>query len=140
MRTLHLYIALARTLLAAERRSDKVFQKNGLTKTQFAVLEALYHKGDLSQSDIHKLILTTAGNLPVVVRNLLKEQWIRKRTDAHDGRRQILSLTEAGRAKIEAVFPENKEVIEDFFSPLTENEKKTMHALFQKLRKEHDEG
>ena len=43
-----------------------------MTLTQFAVLEALYHLGPMSLSDIAQKVLTTGGNLTMVVGNLGK--------------------------------------------------------------------
>lgn len=140
MEDLKLFISLSRTMLYLDRETDKIYKKHGITKAQFAVLEVLYHKGDLSQCDIRQLILTTAGNLPVVINNLLKEDLISKRPHEEDGRRQVLSLTLKGRKLIEEVVPENQKCIEDCFSVWTEKEKEMLHAAMKKFRKEHDES
>lgn len=140
MEDLKLFISLSRTMLYLDRETDKIYKEHGITKTQFAVLEVLYHKGDLSQCDIRQLILTTAGNLPVVINNLLKEDLISKQPHEEDGRRQVLSLTSKGRKLIEEVFPENQKCIEDSFSVWTEKEKDMLHAAMKKFRKEHDES
>lgn len=140
MDDLKLFISLSRTLLFLDRKTDKIFKEHGITKTQFAVLEVLYHKGDLSQCDIRKLILTTAGNLPVVINNLLKEDLITKTPHEEDRRRQVLSLTNKGRQLIQKVFPENKQCIQECFSVWTEEEKEILHGLMKKFRKEHYES
>lgn len=140
MDDLKLFISLSRTMLYLDRETDKIYKEHGITKTQFAVLEVLYHKGDLSQCDIRQLILTTAGNLPVVINNLLKEDLISSRPHEEDGRRQVLSLTLKGRKLIEEVFPSNQKCIEDSFSVWTEKEKEMLHAAMKKFRKEHDES
>lgn len=140
MDNLKLFISLSRTMLYLDRVTDKIYKEHGITKTQFAVLEVLYHNGDLSQCDIRQLILTTAGNLPVVINNLLKEDLISKRPHEEDGRRQVLSLTVKGRKLIEEVFPKNQKCIEDCFSVWTEKEKEMLHAAMKKLRKEHYES
>ena len=140
MKDLKLFISLSRTLLYLDRETDKIFKEHGITKTQFAVLEVLYHKGDLSQCDIRQLILTTAGNLPVVINNLLQEELISKRPHEEDGRRHILSLTPKGRKLLEEVFPKNQQCIEDNFSVWTEEEKEMLHEAMKKFRKEHYES
>lgn len=140
MDDLKLFISLSRTMLYLDRETDKIYKEHGITKTQFAVLEVLYHKGDLSQCDIRQLILTTAGNLPVVINNLLKEDLISSRPHEEDGRRQVLSLTLKGKKLIEGVFPKNQKCIEDSFSVWTEKEKEMLHAAMKKFRKEHYES
>lgn len=137
MNDLHLFIGLSRTMLYLDRKTDEIFRKHGLTQTQFAVLEALYHKGDLPQCRIRELILTTAGNLPVVIKNLLKQDYISKRPDPEDGRRQILSLTPSGKELLEKVFPENAACIRECFSVWTENEREELLRLMKKFRKEY---
>lgn len=58
----------------------------GLTSSQFAVLEALYNKGDLKICEIIEKILTTSGNITVVIKNLEKEEFISKYPDPEDKR------------------------------------------------------
>lgn len=140
MDDLKLFISLSRTLLYLDRETDKIFKEYGITKTQFAVLEALLSKGDLSQCDLRRLILTTAGNLPVVINNLLKQDLISKRQHEDDGRRHVLSLTDKGRQLILKVFPENELCIQQCFSVWSEEEKTVLHGLMKKFRKEHYES
>lgn len=52
MEDLKLFISLSRTIIYLDRDTYKIYKEHGITKTQFAVLEILYHKGDLSQCDI----------------------------------------------------------------------------------------
>lgn len=137
MKDLNLFIALSRTMLYIDREADKVFQKYHITKTQFAVMEALYHKGPLTQSDIRRLILTTTGNLPVVIKNLLTYGYVEKRKDKPDKRKQILSLTLEGQALMGKVFPENRQCIEKIFSVWTQEEKEHLMNILQKFRKEY---
>lgn len=137
MDDLKLFIALTRTALFIERQTDKVYQKYHITKTQFAVMEALYHKGSLTQCDLRRLILTTTGNLPVVVRNLLAQDYIEKNVDEKDKRRQILTISSKGKQLMEQVFPENKNCIEQIFSVWNEKDKEEFMKILQKFRKEY---
>lgn len=137
MDDLKLFIALSRTMLHVDRSSQVIFRAHGLTKGQFAVLEVLYHKGELTSKQIKELILTTPGNLPVIIHNLEKEGFVSRREDPRDRRSSLLSLTPLGTKKIEEVFPENKELIEQLFSVWTKEEKEQMMRALLKYRKEH---
>ena len=66
------YVRLMRAANAARNDAARHLGDTGLTLTQFAVLEALYHLGPMSLSDIAQKILTTGGNLTMVVGNLEK--------------------------------------------------------------------
>lgn len=49
---LKIFIGMSRALNKINRATNKVYAKYGLTSGQFAVLEALYHKGDLSVGEV----------------------------------------------------------------------------------------
>ena len=66
------YVKLMRAANAARNFASRSLADSGLTLTQFAVLEALYHLGPMSLTDIAQKVLTTGGNLTMVVGNLGK--------------------------------------------------------------------
>lgn len=108
---LSIYIGLSRTINSINRATNKVYLKYGLTSGQFAVLEVLYHKGDLSIGDVQKKILSTSGTIPIIIRNLITEGYISKTTDEKDKRMTILHITDKGRKLMDTVYPENEAVI-----------------------------
>ena len=67
-----------------------------LTVSQFGTLEALYHLGTISQTDICGKLLKSGGNTTLVIDNLEKRDLVRRR------RRAVLGhgsdLRELGRA------------------------------------------
>lgn len=67
-----LIIALARSYKAIHKESDAMLKSYGLTNGQFAVMEALYSKGDLTVSELIEKVLTTSGNMTVLISNLEK--------------------------------------------------------------------
>lgn len=108
---LSVYIGLSRTINSINRATNKLYLKYGLTSGQFAVLEVLYHKGDLSIGDVQKKILSTSGTIPIIIRNLITEGYISKTTDEKDKRMTILHITDKGRKLMDTVYPENEAVI-----------------------------
>lgn len=137
MEDLKLFIGFSRMLLHVDRKTSKVFRDADLTKGQFAVLEVLHTKGRLSASQIRKLILMTPGNLPVILKNLEAEDYIRRLPNPADGRSSLLELTDRGEKKLLEVFPKNQEVIEDLFSVWTEEEKELLLKSMKKFRDEY---
>ena len=130
---LHLLIALSRTTKKIHNRSASIFYSRGLTPAQFGVLDALYHKGSLSINQITQLILSTSGNMTVVINNMEKHGWITRCAHPGDRRSTVVSLTEAGKRLFEAIFPEHLEDLAVCFSVLTEEEKDTLMSLLRKV-------
>lgn len=126
-------IALSRCAQSVHKREYKTIKEGGLTVTQFAVLEILYHKGDLRVCEIIDKILSTGGNMTVVIDNLVKENLVKRCIDPKDRRVNLISITEEGRNLISEIFPKHLENINEIFSILTSEEKKNLISLLKKL-------
>ena len=97
------------------------------------VLEALYSKVNLSIGEVREAILSSVGTISLVVKNLEKMGYVKRKTDENDKRISILSLTDEGRAVIEKVIPENEAMIYDYMKDLSEEETATLLSLLKKL-------
>lgn len=139
---LSLLIQLSRITNTVHGNTSRMLIKYDLTLSQFGVLEALYHKGDMTVGQVQRKILSTTGTMPVIVKNLEKRGLITRTISPEDRRQVILSITEEGRQLIEQAFPENKEMIVDYFSVLTIEEQEQLFKLLQKTiherRDEHE--
>src|SRR5690554_2841099 len=102
---LRVLISLSRCFQSVRKRETEVIREGGLTIAQFAVLEILYHKGDLRIGDIIEKTLATGGNMTVVIDNLEKEDLVSKYSDPDDGRASLISITDKGKRLIEKIFP-----------------------------------
>ena len=74
-RALSAYVKLARAANSAMAFARASYDHSGLTPSQFAVLEALHHVGPLNLGDLARRILTSSGNLTLVVDNLESAAW-----------------------------------------------------------------
>ena len=126
-------IALSRTAQNVRKREQRTIKEGGLTVSQFAVLEILYHKGDLRVCEIIEKSLSTGGNMTVVIDNLAKEDLVRRCIDPKDRRVNLISITEKGRKIVSDIFPKHLENINEIFSVLTAEEKKNLISLLKKL-------
>lgn len=127
------FIKLSR---ASESLDARLLRRNtlcDLTLTQFAVLEALYHLGPMSQTEIGAKLLKSGGNITLVLDNLEKHGYAERQRCPHDRRMFTVHLTEAGRAKISAVFPRHLASIVDEMSALTTPEQQQLGVLLKKL-------
>ena len=112
----------------------QTIKQSGLTPAQFGVLEALYNKGDLRICELIEKILTTSGNITVVIKNLEKEGLIEKKPDPNDKRSCIISLTEEGKKIIEDILPNHIKNIKEIFEVLTDEEKNTLKTILKKFK------
>jgi MarR family 2-MHQ and catechol resistance regulon transcriptional repressor len=126
-------IALSRCTQNVHKREYKTIKVGGLTVSQFAVLEILYHKGDLKVCEIIDKILSTGGNMTVVIDNLVKVNLVKRCTDPKDRRVNLISITEEGKSLMSSIFPKHLENINEIFSNLTSEEKKNLISLLKKL-------
>jgi MarR family transcriptional regulator, 2-MHQ and catechol-resistance regulon repressor len=130
---LKFFITMSRATQAVHKRAANLFSKGGLTTAQFAVLETIYHKGDLTINEIIKSILSTSGNITVVICNLEKEQLVERYDNPQDKRSCLISITEKGKKKVEEIFPEHLKDLEYSFVDLSVEEKQLLINLFKKI-------
>lgn len=126
-------IALSRCTHKVHKREYKTIKEGGLTVSQFSVLEVLYHKGDLRVSEIIDKVLSTGGNMTVVIDNLIKEDLVSRYFDPKDRRVNLISITEKGINLISEIFPKHLENINEIFKVLTVEEKENLISLLKKL-------
>lgn len=126
-------IALSRCTQSVNKREYKTIKEGGLTFSQFAVLEVLYHKGDLRVSEIIDKILSTGGNMTVVIDNLAKDDLVKRCADPEDRRVSLISITEKGRKLMGEIFPKHIDNVDEIFSVLSAEEKNNLISLLKKL-------
>jgi MarR family transcriptional regulator, 2-MHQ and catechol-resistance regulon repressor len=131
--TLELVIAVGRALQAMERHVRPHLMQSGLAMTEFAVLEALYHKGPLRLGEIRDRILLTGASTTYVVKKLEERGLMRRRTSSEDSRVVFGELTAKGRALIDDVFPVHVQRLQQAAAGLTVSEKREASRLLRAL-------
>ena len=129
------------TLIVFTRAEQKIhkmeyqtIKEGGLTNSQFAVLEVLYSKGDLKICEIIEKILTTSGNVTVVIKNLEKDGLVSKNSDPEDKRSMLISITDKGKKIMDEIFPKHVDNINNIFSILTTEEKLELKKILKKFK------
>ena len=130
---LKILIGMHRAVNAIDRKTARITAAYGLTLGQFAVLEALYHKGDLTVGQVQEAVLSTSGTIPVIVGRLERDGYLTRCQDEGDRRRWMLHLTEPGRELIARVYPENEEMIIRQMDCWTDEEKQMLVSLLQRF-------
>ena len=121
-----LVIALSRSYEIAHRESRRLVAEYGLTFTQFEVMEALLHKGPLTVNGIIEAVLSTGGNITVVVRNLEKRGYATRLANPEDGRSFIVELTDEG-------FPRHMRLLDKALAALSDDDIETIIGLLYKV-------
>lgn len=132
-RALDTYVKLMRATESVTARAHRQLSAFGLSFSQFGVLEALYHIGPMSQSEIGQKILRSSGNMTMVIDNLEKRRLVKRERSRADRRFLIVHLTEKGRQLISRIFPSHATEIAREFGVLTASEQQTLGKLCKKL-------
>ncbi len=127
------YGRLMRAANSLRTSAARQLDSTGLTLSQFAVLEALYHLGPMSLTEVAKKILTTGGNLTMVAGNLERQGLVNRTCSPEDARVYILSLTGNGKKLISEIFPGHAAAITSAFETLLPKEQKKLSELCRKL-------
>jgi MarR family transcriptional regulator, 2-MHQ and catechol-resistance regulon repressor len=138
--SLSLYIALSRASQWVNAHADRDIRQHGLNRTEFGVLELLYHKGAQPIQQIGGKVLMSSGNITYVVDKLEQKQFVFRRTSTEDRRLIFAEITDKGKQFIEDVFPKHTDVIDKAVSGLTDEEKKVASHLLKKLGKFAQDG
>jgi len=133
IRALRTYVKLMRAAESVTARTHRHLASTGLTVSQFAVLEALYQLGPLSQREIGQKILRSSGNITMVIDNLEKTGLVRRERFEVDRRFFIVHLTDKGYHLINKIFPPHAAVIAKDLGVLTAAEQDTLGRLCKKL-------
>ncbi|HIW33404.1 MAG TPA: MarR family transcriptional regulator [Candidatus Paenibacillus intestinavium] len=137
---LELYIALSRANQWVSSHGDRDIRAHGLNRTEFGVLELLYHKGPQPLQQIGNKVLMSSGNITYVIDKLEKKQLVRRRVSTEDRRLIYAEVTDAGSEFIERVFPTHGCVIRDAVAGLTLEEQHQATILLKKLGKFAEES
>lgn len=130
---LNAFIALMRAAGSVSQRSSAHLKESEVTAPQFAVLEALLHLGPLKQCELARKLLTSPGNLSLLLSTLEKQSWIKREAHKPDRRSTTVSLTAAGEKVITPLFKKNLLELTSAFSSMNLEELEQLRALCRKL-------
>lgn len=132
------YVKLLRAANTSLAYARVGLEEAGLSQGQFAVLEALYHVGPLNLGDLARRILTSSGNLTLVVDNLEKRGLARRQPHGRDKRFVLATITPAGRKLMARIFPEHARRITEIMGRLASGEQEELGSLCRKLGTGHE--
>ena len=130
----HVFLVLWKAAHAAQAYAEKSVSELEMCGSDFAVLEALLHKGPLPINEIGKKVLLTSGSITVAVDRLEAKELVERRAHRTDRRARIVHLTKAGRKLITRVYADHAADMERLASAsLTRAERETLIRLLKKI-------
>src|SRR5229473_7138742 len=130
----HVFLVLWKATSAVEAYAEKSIAALEMCGSDFAVLEALLHKGPLPVNEIGKKVLLTSGSITVAVDRLETKGLVERRAHGTDRRAKIVHLTKEGRKVITRVYADHAADMEQLASAsLTRAERKTLIGLLKKI-------
>ena len=130
---LKLWVVLSRAHETVEEQAKADVERGELSLTEFAVLELLYHKGDLTAGEVSQRVLLQSGSLTYVIDKLGERGLVTRRNCETDRRRRYLHLTAEGKTVMRRIWPRHAAVIERATSGLSPTEKRTVTRLLKKM-------
>ena len=130
---LKLYVVLSRAYLAVERHSQADIGRHDLSQGEFAIMEALYHRGPLLLGEVQRKILVSSGGVTYLVDRLEADGLVERRECPTDRRARYAALTPKGRQMMKRIFPEHAAALERAVSGLSSAEKKQAIDMLRKL-------
>ena len=130
----HVFLVLWKAARAVGSYAQKSITDLEIGDSDFAVLEALLHKGPLPVNEIGRRVLLTSGSMTVAVDRLEQKGLVERRAHGSDRRARIVHLTKEGRKLITRAYAQHAEDLERLVSAsLTAKERATLIGLLKKI-------
>ena len=129
----HIRLVLGRAAKAVEKADRCSIAETGLNVSDFAILEALLHKGPLPINAIGRKVLLTSGSMTAAANRLEKKGFVQRTPDPEDGRSFHLNLTGPGVRLIEQAYGEHARNLERMAAVLSPGERDELVRLLKKI-------
>jgi MarR family transcriptional regulator, 2-MHQ and catechol-resistance regulon repressor len=130
---LKLWVVLSRSYTAVSRHSEADIARHGLSTGEFAIMEALYHKGPLLLGEIQRKILVSSGGVTYLVDRLEAAGLVERQECPDDRRARYAALTRKGRDLMKRIFPDHAAAMARAVAGLSATEKRHAIELLRKL-------
>ena len=120
---LRLWVIMSRAHAAIAEHAAADVSRHGLTLTEFAIVEALYHRGPLLLGEVQKRILVSSGGITFLVDRLAAKGLVERRSCPSDRRARYAALTPEGESLMAQIFPTHVAALTRAMSALSVEEK-----------------
>lgn len=131
---MHVFLVLWKAASAVQSYAETSLADLEMCGSDFAILEALLHKGPLPVNEIGKKVLLTSGSITVAVDRLETKGLVERRAHGTDRRARIVHLTKTGRKLITRTYADHAADMERLAAAsLTMAERKSLIRLLKKI-------
>ena len=118
-----------------KRASRRFFRSTSFTEAEFNLLIVLRHSPrSLSQQELSDRLLVDKSNVTALIDRLVGAGLLERKPVPEDRRRYDITLTEAGKSRIDELDPVYHEMVQRVMSGLDEKEYRTLIELTRKVR------
>lgn len=130
----HVFLVMWKAVHAVEAYAQHSIAELEMCGSDFAILEALLHKGPLPINEIGRKVLLTSGSITVAVDRLESKGLVERRASGTDRRAKIVHMTKAGNELITRIYNDHAADMERLASSsLTKTERETLIRLLKKI-------
>jgi DNA-binding MarR family transcriptional regulator len=124
------WLRLARVFQKIDRASEVHLRLWNLSVAQFDILAQVEAAKRITQQELADRLLVTKGNISQLLDRMEQRGLL---TRCHEGRVNILSLTEEGQRLYAQVVPAQEKIVEEHFSALSSQEASQLLRLLRKM-------
>jgi MarR family 2-MHQ and catechol resistance regulon transcriptional repressor len=130
---LKLWLTMVKAYQSAAELSRMDIAQHGMSPAEFAILDALYHKGPLLLGDVQRKVLVSSGGTTFLVDRLVKRGLVERQSCPSDRRARYAALTQDGMSLMKRVFPLHAEKMQEAMSALSPAEQETLTGLLKRV-------
>jgi MarR family 2-MHQ and catechol resistance regulon transcriptional repressor len=130
---LKLWLTMVKAYQSAAELSRMDIAQHGMSPAEFAILDALYHKGPLLLGDVQRTVLVSSGGTTFLVDRLVKRGLVERQSCPSDRRARYAALTQDGMLLMRRVFPLHAEKMQEAMSALSTSEQETLTGLLKRV-------
>ncbi|ANZ40770.1 MarR family transcriptional regulator [Lentzea guizhouensis] len=128
---------LAQLAVHAHRLSAAGFAAAGARGYHYRVLASLAEFGAASQAELGRRSTMDRSDVVAAVTELAERGFVQRAPDPRDGRRNVVSLTDAGAGQLRALDEALAGVQEELLGPLAAGERQALTGLLSRLLAHH---
>lgn len=128
-----IWLRLSKAARSMETLASQSIEGLEMCPSDFAVLEALLHKGALPVNAIGRKVLLTSGSITTAVDRLEQKGLVERKNSPEDRRTRIVHLTAKGRELITTAFEKHEKDLERGLASIDQKERAVLYELLKKL-------
>ena len=100
---------------------------------RWRILFALYEQGEMSQKALAERCHLDPASLTRLIQALQKQNWVERAMDSADNRQTLATLTEEGRAVVEAALPQRAQFFRTLLEGLSHDQISQLNEMLNRL-------